>query len=78
MAQHSISSIKTFIIIHACPSSHELPNDLSRIIGLHTTICIKEDMVVELCVGNYAMCMMALLMELMVYSNHQHLIITKP
>jgi len=39
---------------HSCPSSYELLDDLSKFIGLHTTICIKQDMIVELCVGNYA------------------------
>ncbi len=39
---------------HSCPSSYELPNDPSKIVGLHTTIRIKQNMVVELFVGNYA------------------------
>jgi hypothetical protein len=39
---------------HSCPSSYKLPNDSSKIVGLHTTIPIKQDMVVELCARNYA------------------------
>jgi hypothetical protein len=38
---------------HSCPSSYKLPNDLNKTIGLHTTIHIKQDMVVELCARNY-------------------------
>ncbi len=52
---------------HSCPSSYKLPNDPSKIVGLHSTIRIKQNMVVELCAKNYASYMMALLMELMVY-----------
>jgi len=39
---------------HSCPSSYKLPNDLNRTVCLHTIIRIKQDMVVELCAGNYA------------------------
>jgi hypothetical protein len=39
---------------HSCPSSCELPDALSKIISLYITIHIKEDIVVGLCVGNYA------------------------
>jgi len=63
---------------HSCPSSYKLPNDPSKIACLHTIICIKQNMVVEFCVGNFMQHMMALLMELMVYSKYQHLVITKP
>jgi hypothetical protein len=55
---------------HSCPSSYKLSNDPNKTTGLHTIIRIK----VELCARNYAI----MLMELMVYSKHQHLIITKP
>ncbi len=39
---------------HSCPSSYKLPNDPSKIIGFHITICIKQNMVVELCARIYA------------------------
>jgi hypothetical protein len=39
---------------HSCPSLYKLPNDPSKFVGLHTTIHIKQDMVVELRVRNYA------------------------
>jgi hypothetical protein len=39
---------------HSCPSSYKLSNDPNKTTGLHTTIHIKQDMVIELCVGNYA------------------------
>jgi hypothetical protein len=39
---------------HSCSSSYKLPNGLSKTIGLHIIIRIKQDMVIELCVGNYA------------------------
>jgi hypothetical protein len=39
---------------HSYPSSYKLPNDLNKIASLHITIHIKQDMVVELCVQNYA------------------------
>jgi hypothetical protein len=39
---------------HSCPLSYNLPNDPSKIVGLHITIRIKQDMVVELCARNYA------------------------
>ncbi len=35
---------------HSCPSSYKLLDDPSKIVGLHTTIPIKQDMVIELCV----------------------------
>jgi len=38
----------------SCPPSYKLSNDLSKISGLHSIINIKKDMLVELCVGNYA------------------------
>ncbi len=38
----------------SCPLSYKLSNDLSKIVGLHSTIHIKLDMLVELCVDNYA------------------------
>ncbi len=41
----------------SCPPSYKLSNDLSKIIGLHFTIQIKKDMLVELCVGTMQ-CMM--------------------
>jgi hypothetical protein len=39
---------------HSCPSSYKLLDDPSKTTSLHTTICIKENMIVELCVGNCA------------------------
>ncbi len=39
---------------NSCPSSYKLPNDPSKIVGLHITIHIKQDTVVELCARNYA------------------------
>jgi hypothetical protein len=39
---------------HSCPSSNTLPNDPSKTTCLHITICIKQDMVVELCAENFA------------------------
>ncbi len=39
---------------HSYPSSYKLLDDPSKTIDLHTTIHIKQGMVVELCVGNYA------------------------
>jgi len=39
---------------HSCPSSYKLSNDPSKTISLHTTIHIKQDMVVELCARNHA------------------------
>jgi len=38
----------------SCPPSYKLSNDSSKIVGLHSTINIKKDMSVELCVSNYA------------------------
>ncbi len=37
-----------------CPPSYKLSNDSSKIVGLHSTIRIKKNMLVELCVGDYA------------------------
>ncbi len=39
---------------HSCPSSYKLLDDLGKIASLHTIIYIKQYMVVELCVENYA------------------------
>jgi hypothetical protein len=38
----------------SCPPSYKLSNDLSKTSSLHSIINIKKDMLVELCVGNYA------------------------
>ncbi len=38
----------------SCPPSYKLSNDSSKTMGLHSTINIKKDMLVELCFGNYA------------------------
>jgi hypothetical protein len=38
----------------SCSSSYKLSNDLSKIIGLYSTINIKKDMLVEFCADNYA------------------------
>ncbi len=47
--------LKAMDINHqSCPPSHKLLNDLGKIADLHCTINIKKDMLVELCVGNYA------------------------
>ncbi len=37
----------------SCPPFYKLSNDPSKTMGLHSTINIKKDMLVELCVGNY-------------------------
>jgi hypothetical protein len=39
---------------HSYPSSYKLPDDSSKTVGLHTTIHIKQNMVVKLCAQNYA------------------------
>jgi len=38
----------------SCPPSYKLLNDPNKTVGLHFIINIKKDMLVELCVGNYA------------------------
>ncbi len=38
----------------SCPPFYKFSNDLSKTMGLHSTINIKIYMLVELCVGNYA------------------------
>ncbi len=38
----------------SCPPSYKLSNDLSKIVGLHFTIHIKKDILVELCANKYA------------------------
>jgi hypothetical protein len=53
LAQHSILRLQTFIIIHAHRHIN-FQNDPSKTIGLHTTIHINQDMVVEVCAKNYA------------------------
>jgi hypothetical protein len=58
-------------------SSYKLPNDPNKTTSLHITICIKKDMVLDY-VLEIMQYMVALLMELMMYSKHQHFIITKP
>jgi hypothetical protein len=37
----------------SCPLSYKLLNDLSKTMGLHSTINIKKYMLVKLCVSNY-------------------------
>jgi len=37
-----------------CPPTYKLLNDPNKTSGLHSTIHIKRDMLVELCVSNYA------------------------
>ena len=37
-----------------CPKSFQLRDDLNETAGLHAEIRVKKDMLVELCVGNYA------------------------
>jgi hypothetical protein len=48
---------------HSCPPSYKLLDDPSKTKALHTTICIKKYMLVELCARNYAT-LMALLIKL--------------
>jgi len=38
----------------SCPPFYKFSNDLSKIVGLYFIINIKKDMLVELCVNNYA------------------------
>ncbi len=45
---------KTIDINHqSCLTSYKLLNDLSKTMGLHSTIHMKKHRLVELCVGNY-------------------------
>ena len=37
---------------HSLPASYMIPTNLSKIVGLHKTIKVKKDMLVELC-NNY-------------------------
>ncbi len=47
---------RTMDINHqSCSPFYKLSNDPFKTIGLHSTIHIKKYMLVELCVGNYAM-----------------------
>jgi len=39
----------------SCPPSYKLLNVPNKTIGLHSTIHILKKMLIELCVGNYAM-----------------------
>jgi hypothetical protein len=39
---------------HSYPSSYKFLDDPSKIVGLHITIHIEQNMVVELCARNYA------------------------
>jgi len=46
---------KAMAINHkSCPPSYKLSNDPSKIVDLHSTNNILKNMLVELCVGNYA------------------------
>jgi len=38
----------------SCPPFYKLSNDSSKTTGLHSTICIKKDTLIKLCVDNYA------------------------
>jgi hypothetical protein len=38
----------------SCPPSYKLSNDPNKTTSLHSTIHILKNMLVELCVGNYA------------------------
>ncbi len=38
---------------YSCPSSYKLSNDPNKSTCLHITIRVKQDIVVELCAGNY-------------------------
>jgi hypothetical protein len=38
----------------SCPPSYKLSNDLNKIVGLHSIIHIKNNMLVELCANNCA------------------------
>jgi len=46
---------------HSWPPSYTLLDDPSKTIALHTTICIKKYMLVELCARNYATLMVLLI-----------------
>jgi hypothetical protein len=39
---------------HSYPTSYKLLDDVSKIVSLYTIICIKQNMLVELCAKNYA------------------------
>jgi hypothetical protein len=47
------SKLWALIAHHACPF-YKLSNDSSKISSLHLLIHLKKDMLVELCVSNYA------------------------
>jgi hypothetical protein len=53
LAQHSILKLWTFITIHM-PNTYKLLDDPSKTLSLHIIICMKQNMLFELCVGNYA------------------------
>ncbi len=44
----------TNIYHHPYPTSYKLLDDLSKIVSLYTIICIKQNMLIELCAKNYA------------------------
>jgi hypothetical protein len=37
----------------SCPQTYKLSNDSNKIMGLHSTINIKQEMLVELCANKY-------------------------
>jgi hypothetical protein len=62
---------------HSCSTSYKLLNGLIKIVSSHITICIKQNMLNEFVLKKLQH-LMVLLVELMVYSKHQHYIIIKP
>ncbi len=52
---HPTFIFKAMDINHqSCPPSYKLSNDPNKITSLHSTIQIKKDMLVDLCVSNHA------------------------
>jgi len=61
---------------HSCSTSYKLVNGLIKIATLYITICIKQNMLDEFVLKKLQH-LMVLLVELMVYSLHQHYTIIK-
>jgi hypothetical protein len=61
----------------SCPPFYKLLNDATKIIGLHSTIQIFKNMLVELCANNYAT-YDDFANGLMTFLKHQQHIVTKP
>ncbi len=62
---------------HSCPITYKLLDDPSKTSSLHVIICMKQNMIIELCVGNYAL-FDGLVNEPMLYSKQRYHIIIKP